>query len=247
MSSHFSLSRLEVSGDATPIAQGVIAFPTEAGPTAFASFSTSNNGTLIYRIGNKLETQLTWFDRAGKSEEKIFDPGVYHEPSLTPDGKKIILSQQDEDAQDLFVLDISRNSPARLTFDPQDDVSSVISPDGSQIIYASNRSGKFDFYQKSSSGAGSDQLILTAKSSQYPDSWSPDGKSVIYSTFHGELNVISSEGGESHLLAYLPRRVTTRSGRALSTASRARRRTATAAGTRVMARHPVVMLLPISL
>jgi Tol biopolymer transport system component len=185
MSSHFSLSKLEVYGDATPIAQGVIAFPTEVGPTAFASFSTSNNGALIYRIGNKLQTQLTWFDRAGRSEEKIFDPGVYHEPSLTPDGKKIVLSQQDEGTQDLFVLDISRNSPARLTFDPHEDVSSVISPDGSQIIYASNRSGQFDFYQKSTNGADSDQLILTAKSSQYPDSWSPDGKNLLYEVDNG--------------------------------------------------------------
>jgi len=185
-SSHFSLSKLEVSGDAIPIAQGVIAFPTEVGPTAFASFSTSNNGTLIYRVGNKLETQLTWFDRAGISEEKIFDPGVYHEPSLSPDGRKIVLGREDEGPQDdLFVLDISRNSSTRLTFDPKADVASVFSPDGSEVIYASNRSGPFELFEKSSSGAGSDQLILTGKSSQYPDSWSKDGKNLLYEVDNG--------------------------------------------------------------
>jgi len=185
MSSHFSLSKLEVSGEAIPIAQGVIAFPSEVGPTAFASFSASNNGTLIYRIGNKLETQLTWVDRAGKSEEKLFEPGVYHEPSLSPDGKKIVLGRQDDAKQELFMMDISRGSSTRLTFDPQAHVSSVFSPDGSEIIYASNRNGPFEFFEKSSSGAGSDQLILTGKSNQFSDSWSKDGKYLLYEVDNG--------------------------------------------------------------
>ena len=185
MSSHFDMAKFEVSGDATPIAQGVIVFPTEVGPTAYASFSTSDNGTLIYRIGNRLETQLTWFDRAGKSEEKIFEPSTYHEPALSPDGKKIVLGEQDGGPQDLFMLDISRKSATRLTFDPKADLAAVFSPDGSQIIYASNRSGEFDFYQKSSNGSGADQIVLSGKSSQYPDSWSKDGKYLLYEVDDG--------------------------------------------------------------
>jgi serine/threonine protein kinase len=185
MSTHLNLSNFEVSGESTPIVQGVIAFPTEVGPTAFASFSTSDSGTLIYRIGNRLETQLTWFDRAGKSEEKIFEPATYHEPALSSDGKKLVLGEQDGGPQDLFMLDISRKSATRLTFDPKADNSAVFSPDGSQIIYASNRSGEFDFYEKPSNGSGADQLVLAGKSSQYPDSWSKDGKYLLYEVDDG--------------------------------------------------------------
>lgn len=185
LSQAFDPSRFAVSGDATPIVEGVIAFPSEVGPTAYSAFSVSDNGTLIYRIGNRQETQLTWLDRAGKSEERLFEASVYHEPSLSPDGNKILLGRQDSDAPDLYLLDISKNSTMRLTFDPQSDATSVFSPDGTQIIYASNRSGKFDFYQKPANGSGSDELILAATSSQYPDSWSKDGKYLLYEVDNG--------------------------------------------------------------
>jgi serine/threonine protein kinase len=185
MSAHFSPSKFEIIGDATPIAQGILAFPTEVGPTAYAAFSTSNTGALIYREGNRQQTQLVWLDRSGKSEEKLFEPAIYHEPSLSPDGKKILVGRQDEGPQDLYMLDLVRGSPQRLTFDPQNDVSSVLSPDGSQIIYASNRSGAFDFYEKASNGAGADELILPGKSNQFPDSWSKDGKYLLYEVDNG--------------------------------------------------------------
>ena len=185
MSTRFDLGKFEVSGDATPIAEGVIAFPTEVGPTAYGAFSTSDNGTLVYRVGNRQKTQLTWFDRSGKSEEKLFEPGVYHEPSLSPDGKKILVSREDEGTPDLFMLDLSRGSSTRLTFDPQSDASSVLSPDGSQVVYASNRGGPFDFYQKAGNGAGSDEMILSGKSDQFPDSWSKDGKYLLYEVNNG--------------------------------------------------------------
>jgi serine/threonine protein kinase len=185
MCTGFDLSRLEVTGDATPIAEGVIGFPTEVGPTAYAAFSSSDNGTLLYRVGNRQETQLTWLDRSGKSEEKLFEPGVYHEPSLSPDGKKILIGRQDGSAPDLFMLDISRGSSTRLTFDPQSDASSVLSPDGTQIIYASNRRGPFDFYRKPANGSGSDEMILEGRANQFPDDWSKDGKYLIYEVDNG--------------------------------------------------------------
>jgi Tol biopolymer transport system component len=48
----------------------------------------------------------------------------------------------------------------RFTFDPAIDISAIWTPDGSHIIFASNRSGKFELYQKASTGAGVDELLL---------------------------------------------------------------------------------------
>jgi serine/threonine protein kinase len=185
MSSHFSLSTFTISGDATPIAPGVLAFPSEIGPTAYAAFSSADNGTLIYRLGNSQKTQLTWFDRLGKSQEKVSEPSVFHEPALTPDGKKVVFGKQDGGPPDLFLFDLTRGTSTRLSFDPQADVSAVLSPDGSEIIYSSNRSGQFEFYRKATSGAGSEQLVLPGHSNQFPDSWSKDGKYLIYEVDNG--------------------------------------------------------------
>ena len=83
------------------------------------------------------------------------------------------------------MMDLARGTSTRLTFDPQSDVSSVLSPDGSEVIYASNRSGQFEFFRRASNGTGSEQLILPAKQNQFPDDWSEDGKYLLYEVDNG--------------------------------------------------------------
>jgi Tol biopolymer transport system component len=50
-------------------------------------------------------------------------------------------------------------------------------------MFASNRAGHFDLYEKSATGAGAEELVLRDDSEKYPTSWSSDGKSVVYFTF----------------------------------------------------------------
>jgi Tol biopolymer transport system component len=97
------------------------------------------------------------------------------------DGKKIIFGRSEGmGTQDIFLLDLSRGNTTRLIFDPAMDSGSVFSPDESQVVFSSNRSGKNDFYRKASSGAGSDELVLNGIGNPYPDSWSRDGKYLLY-------------------------------------------------------------------
>ncbi len=183
MAQPFDPAQMELSGEPRPIAQGVSSNPSANGPTAYAAFSTST-GHLIYRTGtqNQQTTRLTWFDRSGKSLGAITEPGGYYEPSLSIDGKKVLFARDEGGMpSDIFLLDLSRGSTTRLTFDAANDFSSVFSPDGSQVVFASNRSEPGDFYRKASSGAGTDELILKGKGiGAYPDSWSRDGKYLIY-------------------------------------------------------------------
>ncbi len=179
MAQPFDPAKMELSGEPRPIAQGVSSNPSEVGPTGYSAFSAST-GHLIYRTGDIYGgTRLTWVDRTGKSLGAITEPSGYYEPSLSIDGKKVLFGR-DEGGPDIFLLDLSRGSTTRLTFDPASDVSSVFSPDGSQVVFASNRSGIGDFYRKASSGAGADELILKGKGLAFPDSWSRDGKYLIY-------------------------------------------------------------------
>jgi Tol biopolymer transport system component/DNA-binding winged helix-turn-helix (wHTH) protein len=85
-----------------------------------------------------------------------------------------------------------------------------VSPDGSNLLVLNNRGANGD---GDLSVVGSQGHPARHLAKGFDAAWSPDGKSVVYSTLHGELYVIPSDGGESHLLAYLPRSVTTRSGR----------------------------------
>jgi len=65
---------------------------------------------------------------------------------------------------------------ARLSDDP------VLSPDGSRIVFQSNRNGKFDLYRKASNGAGDDEILLQSDQNKYPTSWSRDGRFLLYNS-----------------------------------------------------------------
>jgi Tol biopolymer transport system component len=56
----------------------------------------------------------------------------------------------------------------------------VWSPDGSRIVFGSSRDGAWSLYQKSSSGAGSEEAILKSSERKYPSDWSLDGRFILY-------------------------------------------------------------------
>ncbi len=180
MAQAFDAAKLTLSGEAITLVQGVSSFPGEAGPTGYGAFSAST-GNLIYRTGDRQTTRLTWFDRSGKALEAVTEPGDYHEPSLSADGKKVLFARQEGSAlADIYLLDMVRGSTTRLTFSSESEGSSVFSPDESHVVFFSSRSGNSDFYRKASSGAGNDELVLSGAANQYPDSWSRDGKYLSY-------------------------------------------------------------------
>jgi Tol biopolymer transport system component len=80
------------------------------------------------------------------------------------------------------VYEVARARRTRFTFDPAEERVSVWSPDGSRIAFSSNRKGYFDIYQKASSGAGSDELLLESDFDKQPTSWSSDGRFLLYWT-----------------------------------------------------------------
>src|SRR6185295_16508256 len=73
-----------------------------------------------------------------------------------------------------------RGIPSRLTFDPASDGNPVWSPDGSRILFSSQRESTANLYQKPASGAGNDELLLTSDEAKTPNDWSLDGRYILY-------------------------------------------------------------------
>ncbi|MFN2502511.1 MAG: protein kinase [Pyrinomonadaceae bacterium] len=179
MAQSFDPGSGELSGDSVAIAQDLLTFPTEIGPTAYASFSTSPTGHLIYRTGGEQATELTWFDRTGKPQGKLSGLGIHHEPQLSRDGKKLLFGREDSGSSDIWLLDVDRVTPMRLTFDARADATPAWSPDGSFFIFASGRTGIYQIYKKPSNGSGSDELVYESPGNSFPDDISPDGRYII--------------------------------------------------------------------
>ena len=181
MAQPFDAKQLRVTGEAFRIAEDV-ALLTQGSPglpTPIAS--VSENGLLCYLQDPAVNTQLAWFDRAGTQLGSLGEPGDYTNPALSPDETRLAVGRKDAQSgtRDIWLIDVTRATFSRLTFDPADDFNPVWSPDGTRVAFSSNRKGRRDVYQKLASGAGSDEPMLDSSQNKSVEDWTPDGRFVI--------------------------------------------------------------------
>ena len=176
----FDLERLEVMGGPVPVVEDVGRAATQTG-AAHASFSDS--GSLAYVPVFRADRRIVWFDRGGQEQEPLGEPGIFQNPELSPDGKRLAVLRQDPDSGnvDIWIIDLERGVPTRFTFDEAVDLYAVWSPDGSRIVFNSARDGGvFQLYEKPASGAGTAELLRASDVNNGPFDWSSDGRFLIY-------------------------------------------------------------------
>jgi len=150
------------------------------------NFSVSDTGLLFYRKGasGPPVRQLTWYTRSGRQDGTIpTPPASYGSVELSPAGDRAAVDvRQGNSSRDIWIVDLKRAVPSRITFDSGDDWSPSWSADGSRIIFASTRGNSgTHIYQKSSSGAGNDEVVYAGERNEVPVHWSPDGRHVVFS------------------------------------------------------------------
>ena len=161
-------------------------------------FTVSDNGILIYRSLRGLDTQLVWRGRVEHQSALVEQSSTYSEPTLSPDGKRVAVAVFDPHPSerfgfglervtaDIWIMDAASGAAFRFTFDPSADFAPVWSPDGNRIVFASNRRGTLDLYQKRADGVDGEELLLESASAKVPTAWSRDGRYVVYSAFTKE-------------------------------------------------------------
>jgi serine/threonine protein kinase/WD40 repeat protein len=178
MAQPFDAARLELSGEAFPVAEQVGAVLSQS------FFSVSGNGVVAYRSGvSGRATHLLWFNRDGKSLGEVGPPGAYNDVALSSDGTRVAVSRADLQTTnpDIWLLDLARDGAAtRFTFDPGIERDPVWSPDGTRLAFSSTRGGLSNVYQKLGTGAGSEEPLLQPGVSQRPKDWSHDGRFLLY-------------------------------------------------------------------
>ena len=175
----FDPEKLELSGDAFPVVEGVDSIPG----LGFGLFSVSQTGVLVYRSGSGGNVDLAWFDRAGKRLGTLGPAAAFNNPSLSPDEKRLAVSMIDPLGRltsDIWLIDLASGSRTRLTFDSGAESSPTWKPDGSFIVFHTSRDGPLNIYQKAANGAGSEEPLFRSDNSKNPTDWSADGKYILY-------------------------------------------------------------------
>jgi serine/threonine protein kinase len=177
MAQAFDAEKLQFTSEAFPVAEQVGYDPS----ILRTFFSVSQTGVLAYESNSSGKTQLTWVDRNGKQLSLVGQPSNYLRQTLSPDEKQVAIDDLDAQGnRDIWIIDLARGTPTRFTFDPAVDWVPIWSPDGSRILFSSNREGVFDLYQKPATGAGKEVLLLKTDLPKNPTDWSPDGKYILY-------------------------------------------------------------------
>ncbi len=188
MAQRFDARQLRLDGDAVPLVEhvGVNAI------TSRAIFAVSETGIMVYEAGNPTgdTDQLIWYDRTGKQIEATGTPGLYLEPSVSADGKKLAISSLAGGTGNLniWVFDLARGAKTRLTFPPASDRQPNWAPDGQSVAFVSNRNGPPHIYLSASDGTGTPTALTVDDASEFAPRFTPDGRYLLFERLADQPN-----------------------------------------------------------
>ena len=175
----FQAGSLQLQGEAFALNDAPAPNNTVSGP----GFTVSASGALAYISGGQPNTQLVWVNRAGERTGTVSaPPGRDLGIVLSPDGSRLATIRVSSSLEaDIWILEMERGTLRRFTFGGGDYSNPVWSPDGRELVYESNKSGRWDIYRKSLAGSGEEELLHKSDEQfKHPTFWSRDGRTLLF-------------------------------------------------------------------
>jgi serine/threonine-protein kinase len=199
----FDLASLQVTGPPVALIEGVmhgVNAPNGNDETGAGQFAISAAGTMVYilgGVGKFLESSFVWVDRKGASEPLASTPiRPYLFGRLSPGGDKIAVGIRSGIGRgtDLWVYDVVRGAPTRLTFEGAGN--GVWSPDGKRLAVFMNIDAKTSgLYTVAADGSGSPERVKTVDAPRTPASWvSTAGLAVLEQGNPSRIWVVPMQG-----------------------------------------------------
>jgi serine/threonine-protein kinase len=193
----FDLRHLTVTGGPVPVVEGVKRSAPVASGTAH--FSISSTGSLAFVPGpvttsSRGQNDLALIDRTGSAQPLKLPSAAYEYPRLSPDGKRIAVGSDDDKEAVVWIYDVSgATSIRRLTLGGRNRVP-VWSADGEHVAFQSDREGDSAiWWQRADGTTAAERLTQPDKDTAHvPESWSPDGKTLLFSVAKGSSYAVAA-------------------------------------------------------
>lgn len=104
-----------------------------------------------------------------------------YDPSLSPDGKRMVFLKMLEGKEQLFIANSDGSGEKRLLNDRADIEDPAWSPDGSRVAYVRIANGKKAIHVMNIDATGDRRVTPPNQSPIHPE-WTPDGKALLYCT-----------------------------------------------------------------
>ncbi len=170
----FDAGQRKVTGPAVPMIEGV----TRDEWMGAADYAVSSTSTLIYLTGGvQTDYRLVSVDMSGKVEAIGAQVRGFEDLSVSPDGKQIATTLDENGSADIWIYNRERDALTRLT-QTGNSGDPLWSPDGTRIFYTTPES----MLQVPADGSHPPQSLNMRQWAQ-ADSFSPDGKELLYGTF----------------------------------------------------------------
>lgn len=110
-------------------------------------------------------------------------------PRWSPDGKWVLYSMASGGRTDIYrISSAGGGTPQRLTNGPGINIGGSYSPDGSQIVFESDRSGSQQVYVMNADGSNQRRISFFGGRSATPE-WSPRGDQIAFTHIAGNLRI----------------------------------------------------------
>src|SRR5262245_35621045 len=179
----FDTDRLELTGQPFFIAEHV------GRSSSFVSgVSASLTGTIAHARPITQNGRLLWIDRDGNPRDPVGTPdGDYTDFTLSFDENRLAASRVDPktNAVEIWIRDLARGSNSLVSSGGGVTAAAVWSPDGTRLVFRSNRTGVVDLYERSGAGGGADRPLRTFSGTPVgprATDWSRDGRQLLVTT-----------------------------------------------------------------
>jgi serine/threonine protein kinase len=202
----FDLKTVRVVGGPAPILEGIRRTLNPELTAGAAQYAMSDTGTLAYipgivANGPGLST-LAWLDRNGIAEALKLQPAAYHDPRVSPDGRRLAFGTDDGRDANIWVYELSGTTAVRrLTLGAGNNRYPAWAADSRRIAFQSDREGDAGiFWQQADGGGAAERLTKPDKETAHaPESFSPDARWLLFRATHGSevtLMVLSLDDGK---------------------------------------------------